>query len=116
MATKIEFVMNLSDKASSSHLSFFMLAVELVVSGQRCRKICLKIFFTSPSSTLIALLLLKRIYANVLSPQHLHTSSASSLKLSNTLFLVASPTLMTVGILVVIIQFFCILLNLCHQL
>ena len=55
---KIVFVINYNHKASSSHPSFFMLVVILLVFGQRCRRICLKIFSTSPSSTLITLSLL----------------------------------------------------------
>ena len=114
--TKIVFTMNLNHKVSSSHPSFFMLAVEFVVFGQRSREICLKTFSTSPSSTSITLLLLKRISSNGLCLGHLGAPSAYSLKLFNTLYLVASPTLMMVGIPGVITQFFCISLNLCHQL
>ena len=51
-----------------------------------------------------------------LSPRHLHAPSAFSLKLFKILYLVASPTLMSVGIPDVITQFFGILLNLCHLL
>ena len=57
---KIEFTMNLNHKVSSPHPSFFMLAVELVVFGQRSREICLKTSSTSPSSNLITLSLLKK--------------------------------------------------------
>ena len=73
----------------------------------RSREICLKTFSTSPSSTSITLSLLKRISSNGLCPRHLWTHSAYSLKLFNTLYLVASLTLIMVGIPGVITQFFC---------
>ena len=116
MITKIVFTMNLNHKVSSSQPSFFMLAVELVVFGQRSREVCLKTFSTSPSSTSITLSLLKRISSNGLCLRHLRAPSAYSLKLFNTLYLVASPTLMMVDISGGITQFFRVLLNLCHQL
>ena len=93
-----------------------IVAVELVVFGERSREICLKTCSTSPSSSLITLSLLKRISSNGLCPRNLRAPSAYCLKLFNTLYLVVSPTLMMVGIPGVITQFFRISLNLCHRL
>ena len=116
VTTKIIFFMNYKS------LGFILSSIFLHASSNtrslwsKLQKNMLKTFSTSPSSAQITLSVLKRIFANGLSPQHLHAPSASSLKLFNTLFLVANPILMTEGITGVITQFFCILLNLCHQL
>ena len=64
----------------------------------RSREICLKTYSTSPSSTLITLSLLKRISLNGLCLGLPRAPSACILKLSNTLYLVLSPTLMMVDI------------------